>query len=44
MFNFIDHLHCYSNHTCDCVGRGPSTLLCPGAYDAVKMALSMTDG
>ena len=43
MFNFIDHLHCYSNHTCDCVGRGPSTVY-PGAYDAVKTALSMTDG
>ena len=24
----------------DCVGMGPSALLCPGAYDAVKTALS----
>ena len=22
-----------------CVGMGPSALLCPGAHDAVKMAL-----
>jgi len=24
-----------------CVGRGPSALLCPGAYYAVKMALTV---
>ena len=34
MFNFVDHLHCYS-----CVGRAPSALFCLGAYNAVKTAL-----
>ena len=32
MFNFIED---YSG----CVGMDPSALLCPGAYNAVKMAL-----
>jgi hypothetical protein len=26
-----------------CVGMGPSVLLCPGAYNAVKMALSFSN-
>jgi hypothetical protein len=27
----------------DCVGMGPSVLLCPGAYNAFKMALSFSN-
>jgi hypothetical protein len=37
MFNFI---YIYSFiHMIDCVGIGPSALLCPGARDAAKTAL-----
>ena len=37
MFNFVE---IYSFiHVNGCVGRGPSALLCPEAYNAVKMAL-----
>jgi hypothetical protein len=37
MFNFI---YIYSFITASgCVGVGPSALLCPGTYDAVKTAL-----
>jgi hypothetical protein len=38
MFNFIDTLHIFIPVS-GCVGRGPSALLCPGAYNAVKTAL-----
>jgi len=38
MFNFI-YIYNFIPMS-GCVGMGPSALLCPGAYDAVKMALS----
>ena len=37
MFNFID-IYSFIPAS-DCVGMGPSTLLCPGAYNAVKTTL-----
>ena len=37
VFNIIDIYSFIS--VCGCVGRGPSALLCPGAYNAVKMTL-----
>jgi hypothetical protein len=37
MFKLIDHLDFIPES--DCVGRGPSALLCPGVYYAVKTAL-----
>ena len=37
MFNFIDHLQFIP--VSGCVGIYPSALLCPGAYNADKMAL-----
>jgi hypothetical protein len=37
MLNFIDIYICLPVSGCD--GRGPSALLCPGAYNAVKTAL-----
>ena len=36
MFNFIDNY--IFTPVSGCVGRGPSVLLCPGAYNAVKTA------
>ena len=35
MFNFIGHFHFYDNR----LGRGLSSLLCPGVHIAVKTAL-----
>jgi hypothetical protein len=39
MFNFIDNSSLI--HVSGCVGKASSALLCPGAYNVVKMALHM---
>ena len=41
IFNFIDHLHCYSSE--QLCRQGPSALLCREAYNAVKTALRSSD-
>jgi hypothetical protein len=42
MFNFIDIS--FFIPVSGCVGRDPSVLLCPGAYDTFKTALPTTKG
>jgi len=39
MFNLIDIYICIQ--VSGCIGRGPLALLCPGAYNSVKTALSL---
>jgi len=41
MFNFIDNYSFIP--VSGCVGRDPSALPCPGAYNAVKTVLSMVN-
>jgi hypothetical protein len=43
MVNFIDILHFYSCEWLVVVYVGPSTLFFPGAYNAVKMTLGVSD-
>jgi hypothetical protein len=42
MFNLMDNYNFIP--VSGCVGRGPSALLCPWAYCAVKTALVVVDG
>jgi hypothetical protein len=39
MFNYLDHLFYMFIPVSGCVGRSPTLLFCPGAYNAVKTTL-----